>query len=112
MLSDFGADVIRVDRKGQEPHFGTTALDRGKRRVELDLKDEADKDTFKDLVSRADVLIEPYRPGVMEHLGLGPDDLCPLNNSLIYTRLTGWGQTGSLAHRAGHDINYIAQVRV
>ena len=110
ILADFGADVVRVDRKGRSPHFGTTALGRGKRRVEIDMKDKAGKHDFRQLVERADVLIEPFRPGVMERLGLGPEELTRANPRLVYARLTGWGQSGSNAPRAGHDINYIAQV--
>jgi hypothetical protein len=170
VLADFGADVVRVDRPGREPHYGTSALGRGKRRVQLDLKQPADNARLRQLAARADVLIEPYRPGVMESLGLGPRTLLhpaalrrgggdgggggsgeeeeqqqegevkggqPLvreggeggggaregegpggaicgvaagrSKRLVYARLTGWGQHGRLALRAGHDINYIAQ---
>ena len=108
ILSDFGADVVRIDRKLTKPHYGTTALGRGKRSIQLDLKDQNDKKAFQHLASKADVLIEPFRPGVMESLGLGPSDLRS-NSRLIYTRLTGWGQSGPRSNLAGHDINYIAQ---
>ena len=134
VLSDFGADVVRVDRKGREPHYGTTALGRGKRRLPLDLKDVDDHATFRALAMKADVLIEPYRPGVMEALRLGPLDLCgdeedgdgegddddddddeegeAINRRLLYVRMTGWGQSGPRSRLAGHDINYIAQAGV
>lgn len=110
MLADFGADVVRIDRRNRDPHFGTTSLGAGKRCLQLDLKDKKDRDDFVKLVKRADVLLEPYRPGKMEDLGLGPDNLMSLNNRLIYTRLTGWGQDGPNKSIAGHDINYLAQV--
>jgi alpha-methylacyl-CoA racemase len=108
-LADFGADVVRIDKKGQERHFATSTLGRGKRSVELDLKDGADAARFRELAATADVVIEPYRPGVMERLSLGPEELCAANPRLVYARLTGWGQAGPQAHTAGHDINYIAQ---
>lgn len=108
LLSGFGADVVRVDQAGRSPTFGTTAVGHGKRSVALDLKAAAGRETMLRLCDRADVLIEPYRPGVMERLGLGPVDLHATNPRLVYARLTGWGQTGAYAHTAGHDINYIA----
>ncbi len=110
MLSDFGADVVRVDRPDCDPHFATTALERGKRRIRLDLKSTEGRAQLRRLAMAADVLLEPYRPGVMERLGLGPDELMAANPRLVYARLTGWGQTGAYAQRAGHDMNYIAQV--
>jgi alpha-methylacyl-CoA racemase len=113
LLADLGADVVRVDR----PADGAVAasmpaesdfLSRGKRSVVLDLKDPAAVARAMDLVARADVLIEGYRPGVMERLGLGPEACLARHPALVYGRMTGWGQTGPLASRAGHDINYIA----
>ena len=109
LLADFGADVVRVDKRGSTGHFATTSLGRGKRSVALDLKDARDKESFMRLVGLADVLIEPYRPMVMERLGLGPNVLLDRNPALVYARLTGWGQDGPQALAAGHDINYIAQ---
>jgi alpha-methylacyl-CoA racemase len=108
LLSDMGADVVRIDRKGGRggAKFDVTA--RGRRSVALDLKDQADVALAKALIAKADVLIEGFRPGVMERLGLGPDEMAALNPGLVYGRMTGWGQTGPLAHAAGHDINYIA----
>jgi alpha-methylacyl-CoA racemase len=113
LLADLGADVVRVDRPG--PRTGllgaigaTSVLDRGKRSIALDLKEPADLDVVRALVARSDVLLEGFRPGVMERLGLGPDALLAANPALVYGRMTGWGQTGPLAHTAGHDIGYIA----
>jgi alpha-methylacyl-CoA racemase len=113
LLADLGADVVRIDRRtgpaGLLGALGTTSLlDRGKRSIALDLKDAADLGVVRALVARADVLIEGFRPGVMERLGLGPEDLLAANPALVYGRMTGWGQTGPLAHSAGHDIGYIA----
>jgi alpha-methylacyl-CoA racemase len=106
ILADFGADVVRVDRVGG----GTMPdiLGRGKRSVAVDLKHPQGVATVARLAESADVLVEPYRPGVMERLGLGPDALCARNPRLVYARLTGWGQAGPYAPMAGHDINYIA----
>lgn len=108
LLSDMGADVVRVDRKGGRGSARYDVLARGRRSVALDLKAPQDIETAKALVARADVLIEGFRPGVMERLGLGPDEALASNPRLIYGRMTGWGQTGPLAHAAGHDLNYIA----
>jgi alpha-methylacyl-CoA racemase len=113
LLADLGADVVRIDRRGSRGGLigalgGTTVLDRGKRSIALDLKDPADLDVVRALAARADVLLEGFRPGVMERLGLGPDDLLAARPSLVYGRMTGWGQTGPLASSAGHDIGYIA----
>jgi alpha-methylacyl-CoA racemase len=105
ILADFGADVVRVDR------IGAGAMDllaRGKRSVAVNLKSPEGVETVLRLAERADVLLEPYRPGVMERLGLGPDVTCARNPRLIYARLTGFGQDGPYASMAGHDINYIA----
>jgi alpha-methylacyl-CoA racemase len=113
MLSDMGADVLRVDRAGavrepigSEPH--PDILNRGRRSVALDLKHPDAVEAALRLVEAADGLIEGFRPGVMERLGLGPDVCLERNPGLVYGRITGWGQEGPLAHAAGHDINYIA----
>lgn len=107
ILADFGANVIRVDRvkRGLE---AAEPLTRGKRSISLDLKQDEGKKIFKSLCEKADVVIEPFRPGVMESLGLGPQILTTENKRLIYTRLSGFGQTGPMAKSAGHDINYVA----
>lgn len=106
ILSDFGADVVRVDR--QTPAWIEDTLCRGKRSIALDMKHPLGKQAFLDLAAKADVLIEPFRPGVMEKLGFGPDQLLAANPGLIYARLTGFGQTGRYSAMAGHDANYIA----
>ena len=108
LLSDLGAEVLRIDRPngGAAPH-DVTARGRGGS-LALDLKAETDRETAMQAIAAADVLIEGFRPGVMERLGLGPEDCHAANPRLIYGRMTGWGQTGPLALAAGHDINYIA----
>ncbi len=108
LLSDMGADVVRIDRKGGRPTFKNDIPARGRRHVALDLKDANDVGVALAMTERADVLIEGFRPGVMERLGLGPDEALARNPRLIYGRMTGWGQTGPLAQAAGHDLNYIA----
>jgi alpha-methylacyl-CoA racemase len=113
MLADFGADVVVVDRlsKGapEIPNvMPRNPFDRGKRSIRIDLKSEQGKGIVRKMIRGVDVLLEPYRPGVMEGLGLGPDAALALNPRLIYARLTGWGQEGSYRNMAGHDINYIA----
>lgn len=105
ILADFGAKVIRVDRPNAQD---LDRLARGKQSVIVDLKKEKGPDVVKRLCHSADVILEPYRPGIMEKMGLGPDSLMKENPRLVYTRLTGFGQSGPLANRAGHDINYIA----
>ena len=107
MLADHGAEVIRIARPGVriDP---SDVLARSRSRVELDLKSEAGRAAARALIRDADGLIEGYRPGVMERLGLGPEVLLADNPKLVYGRMTGWGQEGPLAHAAGHDINYIA----
>jgi alpha-methylacyl-CoA racemase len=106
MLADVGADVLRIDSSTRyAPHAGP--LDRGKSRVEVNLNEPAGRELARELAAKADVLLEGFRPGVTERLGVGPDDLRELNPRLIYGRLTGWGQDGPLAPRVGHDINYI-----
>ncbi|MGE0595083.1 MAG: CaiB/BaiF CoA transferase family protein [Hyphomonadaceae bacterium] len=107
LLSDMGADVVRVDRAGGRlPKFDFLA--RGRRSVAFDLKTEAGKAAARGLMSKAEILIEGFRPGVMERLGLGPDEALAANPRLVYGRMTGWGQEGPLSKAAGHDINYIA----
>jgi alpha-methylacyl-CoA racemase len=113
VLADHGADVLRVDRVAavestiaSDPTFDL--MQRGKRSVGIDLKQSEGVQLALDLVERADVVLEGFRPGVMEHLGLGPDDCRKKNDRLIYGRMTGWGQSGPLASRAGHDIDYVA----
>ena len=106
-LADMGAEVLRIERPGGNG-WPNPVVDRGRSVITLDIRTEAGRQRCLELVRRADVLIEGFRPGVMERLGLGPDDLCELNPRLVYGRMTGWGQTGPLARTAGHDINYIA----
>jgi alpha-methylacyl-CoA racemase len=109
MLSDFGADVIRIDRTqdaAAEPP--PDPLRRGRRSVALDLKRPEGRDVLLRLLDRADVLIDPFRPGVTERLGIGPDLVHARNPRIVYARLTGWGQDGPLAHVAAHDLNYLA----
>ena len=113
MLADLGADVIRVDRaeRARAPRLPGPNLDllnRGRRSVAVDLKSPAGVEVVLRLVDRADALIEGFRPGVMERLGLGPETCLARNPRLVYGRMTGWGQEGPLAKAAGHDINYIA----
>ncbi|MFC7495397.1 MULTISPECIES: CaiB/BaiF CoA transferase family protein [unclassified Nocardioides] len=111
ILADLGADVIRVERPGGQALAGGGShmlLNRGRPSVALDLKNDQARETVKRLVAEADVLVEGMRPGVMERLGLGPDDLSQVNERLVYGRMTGWGQHGPLAQAAGHDMNYIA----
>jgi alpha-methylacyl-CoA racemase len=112
MLADHGAEVIRVERAGAgENPWGDPRKDilrRSRAMMELDLKDPADAGRLRDLAKTADGLIEGFRPGVMEKLGLGPDILLADNPALVYGRMTGWGQAGPLARAVGHDINYIA----
>jgi alpha-methylacyl-CoA racemase len=107
MLADMGADVVRV-RRGGAPIAEDGATARGRSPIDLNLKDPAAREIARDLARRCDVLIEGYRPGVMERLGLGPEGLLADNPALVYARMTGWGQSGPLAHTAGHDIDYIA----
>jgi alpha-methylacyl-CoA racemase len=113
VLADMGADVIRVDRV-VEVHedwpevVDTDLLYRGRRSVAVDLKRAEGAEVALRLATRADVLIEGFRPGVAERLGIGPDDCAARNARLVYARLTGWGQEGPWAQRAGHDINYVA----
>ncbi|SMD24603.1 CaiB/BaiF CoA transferase family protein [Kibdelosporangium aridum] len=110
ILADLGADVLRVDRKSRNRGLDLPAgvLDRGRSTLSLDLKDSGDLATLHRIVESADVFVEGFRPGVAERLGLGPNDLMDRNPRLVYARMTGWGQDGPLAARAGHDINYLA----
>lgn len=114
MLSDMGAETIRVERiaagKKSLPQAGI--LERNRKRIGVDLKSPKGVDLILRLVEAADVLIEGYRPGVMERLGLGPDECRRRNPRLIYGRITGWGQEGPMATLAGHDLNYISTVGV
>lgn len=114
LLADMGADVIRVDRRektdlglpGREPRFDV--LHRGRRSVAVDVKTEEGCNVVRRLAANADALIEGFRPGVMERLGLDPDQLIAANPKLVFGRMTGFGQEGPMAPRAGHDVNYIA----
>ncbi len=107
LLADFGADVVCIERPGTKRGAADITA-RGKRHVALDLGAASGIDAALALIARADMLVEGFRPGVMERLGLGPAPCLKLNPKLVYGRMTGWGQTGPLAGAAGHDINYIA----
>jgi alpha-methylacyl-CoA racemase len=115
LLADLGADVVRVDRTsgatlvGPNADFRTEVMHRGRRSVAVDLKHEQGAEVVLDLVARADILIEGFRPGVTERLGIGPEDCAAVNPRLVYGRMTGYGQDGPLAQAVGHDINYVAQ---
>ncbi|MEM9108020.1 MAG: CoA transferase, partial [Pseudomonadota bacterium] len=113
LLAGLGADVTRIEATGRaavflplDPHTNPDALYRTVRT--LDLKDDEDRLEAKALIAASDVLVEGFRPGVMERLELGPDTLMQANPGLIYARMTGYGQTGPMSGRAGHDLNYIA----
>ena len=108
MLADLGADVVRVRRPGQRelPPENVDLMHRGKRVVDLDVK--ADPEALLSLAAKADVLLDCFRPGTCERLGIGPDECARRNPRLIFTRITGWGQDGPLARTAGHDINYLS----
>ena len=113
VLSDMGAEVIRIDRASNVPEElpdtpPISPLDRGRRSIAVDLKSPSGIEVVLRLVGEADALIEGFRPGVMERLGLGPDVCLARNRRLVYGRMTGWGQVGPYAQMAGHDINYIA----
>jgi alpha-methylacyl-CoA racemase len=107
MLADMGAEVVTLDRVGVKKNHKSSA-GRGRKVVEIDLKDGTAVAQVLDLLEHADALIEGFRPGVMERLGLGPDAVLQRNPRLVYGRMTGWGQEGPLAEAAGHDINYIS----
>ncbi|MHA3019914.1 CaiB/BaiF CoA transferase family protein [Mycobacterium sp. BMJ-28] len=108
ILGDLGADVVRVDRPTASNSPAKDAMLRNRRSVTADLKSAEGKQFVLDLVAKADVLIEGFRPGVTERLGLGPEDCAKVNEKLVYARMTGWGQDGPRALQAGHDINYIS----
>ena len=113
LLADLGADVVRVDRasavtKGPGMEATMRGLSRNRRSIGVDLKQEAGRDVVLRLVADADVLVEGFRPGVAERLGVGPDACLEQNPRLVYARMTGWGQDGPMAHLAGHDIDYAA----
>jgi alpha-methylacyl-CoA racemase len=113
MLADMGAEVLRIDRAQNvlaemPPKPSLDLLNRGRRSVAVDLKHPEGIELVMRLLGRSDALLEGFRPGVMERLGLGPDACLGRNPRLVYGRMTGWGQEGPLAHAAGHDINYIA----
>ncbi|TPG35961.1 CaiB/BaiF CoA transferase family protein [Mycolicibacterium hodleri] len=111
ILGDLGADVVRIERPGKSGGVPATSHDstlRNRRLVAADLKTDEGRGLVLSLIEKADVLIEGYRPGVTERLGLGPEDCAKVNERLIYARMTGWGQTGPRAQQAGHDINYIS----
>ncbi len=117
LLADLGAEVVLIERPGNDP-FASLGKDRsnsakaffnrGKKSLALDLKEPDSVDIALKLIRRSDALIEGFRPGVMERLGLGPDECLAINPRLVYGRMTGWGQDGPLARAAGHDLNYIA----
>lgn len=107
LLADLGAEVIRIEREGGNG-WPNPVADRGRKRLTLDIRTEAGRERCLTLAEGADVLIEGFRPGVMERLGLGPEQVHGRNPRLVYGRMTGWGQTGPLAKSAGHDINYLA----
>ncbi|MBA4751095.1 MAG: CoA transferase [Sphingopyxis sp.] len=112
MLSDLGATIVRIDRRvsadlGVPRPLKFDIMRRGRPSITLDLKDEPGRDCARDIINGSDVLIEGFRPGVMERLGLGPSEFEASNRGLVYARMTGWGQTGPLADAAGHDLNYI-----
>ncbi|QZD96351.1 CaiB/BaiF CoA transferase family protein [Qipengyuania gelatinilytica] len=106
LLADLGAEVVRIERPGHKPM--NAVVERARHRAAVDLKSEDGQAFVKKALTNADVLIEGFRPGVMERLGLGPDVVLGLNPRLVYARMTGWGQDGPLAQAAGHDLNYIA----
>ena len=120
LLADMGAEVIRLDRAANVGHddsrvggppgeeYRFNLLARGRRNIAVDLKNKAGSEAALRLIDKADALIEGFRPGVMERLGLGPDPCLVRNRKLVYGRMTGWGQDGPIAHTAGHDINYIS----
>ncbi len=108
LLSDMGAEVVRIDRKGGRGANKFDITSRGRRSLALDLKNPQAIDVAIKMIARSDALLEGFRPGVMEKLGLGPDVALKANPKIVYGRMTGWGQTGPLAKAAGHDINYIA----
>jgi alpha-methylacyl-CoA racemase len=115
LLADLGADVIRLDRSsgaalvGPNADFRTEVMHRGRRSVALDLKNPRGREVVLELVAGADALLEGFRPGVTERLGIGPEDCLAVNPRLVYGRMTGYGQDGPMAQAVGHDLNYVAQ---
>jgi alpha-methylacyl-CoA racemase len=115
MLADLGAEVVLIERQGDNPNAAQVGdlskggiYKRGKRSIELDLKDPAHVEVVLALAAKADLMLEGFRPGVVERLGIGPDACLARNPRLVYGRITGWGQTGPLAQAAGHDLNYLS----
>ena len=113
LLADMGADVVRVDRNapsglGSPRTTKTDLLRRSRPSISIDLKHPRGIETLFKLVETADAIIDPFRPGVTEKLGIGPDECLARNPKLVYARMTGWGQTGPIAHASGHDLNYIS----
>ena len=106
LLADLGAEVVRIEREGSQ--VSNPVVERARHRAAVDVKSAPGKAFCLDAIAKADVLIEGFRPGVMERLGLGPDEMLRHNPRLVYARMTGWGQDGPVAQAAGHDINYIA----
>lgn len=112
LLADLGADVVKLDRPGDQKLIVAPRerdlINRGKRSLVVDLRAEFDRELALALAARADIMLEPFRPGVAERLGIGPDECLERNPRLVYGRMTGWGQHGPAAHTAGHDISYLA----
>jgi alpha-methylacyl-CoA racemase len=107
-LADMGADVVRIERPADPFSWAGAAVVSGRQRVRADLRDPHGAEDVRRLIAKADVLLEGFRPGVMERLGLGPTECLETNPRLVYARITGWGQEGAIARQAGHDINYLA----
>ena len=108
LLAEAGADVTTIARPGADPMPSLAALDRGKQRLEIDLKRPVDRERLRPLLARADVLVEQFRPGVMARLGLAYDEVAAINPKIVYCSITGYGQAGPKRDVAGHDINYLA----
>lgn len=108
LMGDMGADVVRVERPAPSPAPRADPTLRARRRIELDMRDAVDRESMLALIAAADVLLEGFRPGVAERMGIGPADAMAGNPRLVYGRLTGWGQDGPLARTPGHDINFLA----
>lgn len=108
LLSDLGAEVIRIDRTSEKEAKASDVLSRGRRSISIDIRTDSGRDVALKLCETADAVIEAFRPGVMERLGLGPVEVMAANPRVIYARMTGWGQTGPLSKAAGHDPNYVA----
>jgi len=110
LLAEYGAEVVRIIRPARHDTIKAkySTLDRSRPHVELDVKSEDGRSMLESLIAQADVFMEGFRPGVMERLGLGPDDCIKRNPRLVYGRMTGWGQSGPLASKAGHDLNFLA----